>query len=207
MQRWEKETQCDRVWLHLSRDRGGISVRSLSAKHQDLSGDPNPQYFLKSTAVQMGGVVPYKWEVYCSANGRCTVGFPILQGLEARTVQRYTWGAYCRTNWRCIAVLFSRPVGVGVSETPLKTALVLGGRFGFFLCSGEGRGSPRRQEGVGVGFLFKVPRERGSPRRGGKGAGGCLRGIWVHFCGGPTFPPRQSECDLNLRFKSQIGSH
>ena len=29
-------------------------------------------------------------------------------------------GAYCRTNWRCIAVLSSRPVGVGVSETLLN---------------------------------------------------------------------------------------
>ena len=79
---------------------------------QELSGDPNPQYFLKSTAVEMGGVLPYKWEAYCSTNGRCIVGFPFLQGLEARKVQRYKWGAYCRTNWRCIAVLSPRPVGV-----------------------------------------------------------------------------------------------
>ena len=34
------------------------------------SGDPNPQYFSKSTAVQMGRVLPYKWEAYCSTNGR-----------------------------------------------------------------------------------------------------------------------------------------
>ena len=32
---------------------------------QEFSGDPNPHYFLESTAVQMGGVLPYKWEVYC----------------------------------------------------------------------------------------------------------------------------------------------
>ena len=86
---------------------------------QELSGDPNPQYFLKSTAVQMGGVLPYKWEAYCSTNGRCTVGFPFLQGLKARKAQRYKWGACCRTNWRCTAALFPRPVGVGVSETLL----------------------------------------------------------------------------------------
>ena len=37
-------------------------------------------------------------------------------------------------------------------------SLVLGGRFGYFLfffqLGGGGRGSPRRQEGVGVGFFF-----------------------------------------------------
>ena len=84
---------------------------------QKHSGDPNPQYFSKSTAVQMGGVLPYKWEAYCSTNGRRIAGFPFLRSLEARKVRRYKWGAYCRTNWRCTAVLSPRPVGVGVSET------------------------------------------------------------------------------------------
>ena len=84
---------------------------------QKRSGDPNPQYFSKSTAVQMGGVLPYKWEAYCSTNGRRTAGFPFLRSLEARKVRRYKWGAYCRTNWRCTAVLFRQVVGVGVSET------------------------------------------------------------------------------------------
>ena len=46
------------------------------AHPQELSGDPNPQCLLKSTAVQMGGVRPYKWERYCNTNGRCIVGFP-----------------------------------------------------------------------------------------------------------------------------------
>ena len=44
----------------------------------------------------------------------------VLQSLEAGKVQRYKWGAYCCTNWRCTAVLSSRPVAVGVSETPLN---------------------------------------------------------------------------------------
>ena len=35
---------------------------------QELSGDPNPQYFVKSTVVQMGGVLPHEWEVYCWAS-------------------------------------------------------------------------------------------------------------------------------------------
>ena len=67
---------------------------------QKRSGDPNPQYFSKSTAVQMGGVLPYKCEAYCSTNGRRIAGFPFLRSLEARKVQRYKWGAYCRTNSR-----------------------------------------------------------------------------------------------------------
>ena len=51
------------------------------------------------------------------------MGFSFLHGLEARKEQRYKWGAYCRTNWRCIAVLSLRPVGVGVSETLLRSVL------------------------------------------------------------------------------------
>ena len=88
-----------------------------SATSQKHSGDPNPQYFSKSTAVQMGGVLPYKWEAYCSTNRRRIAGFPFLRSLEARKVQHYKWGAYCRTNWRRTAVLFRQAVGVGVSET------------------------------------------------------------------------------------------
>ena len=84
---------------------------------QKRSGDPNPQYFAKSTAVQMGGVLPYKWGAYCRTNGRRIAGFPFLRSSEARKVRRYKWGAYCRTNWRCTAVLFRQVVGVGVSET------------------------------------------------------------------------------------------
>ena len=70
--------------------------------------------------------MPYKMrriavqnEAYCSTNGRCTVGFPFFQGLEARKAQRYKWRAHCRTTWRSIAILSPRPVGVRVSETLL----------------------------------------------------------------------------------------
>ena len=59
---------------------------------RELSCDPNPQYFLKNTAVQMRGVLPYKWEAYCSTNERCTVGLHSLEGLEARKAQRYNGG-------------------------------------------------------------------------------------------------------------------
>ena len=45
---------------------------------QKRSGDPNPQYFFKSTAVQMGGVLPYKWEAYRSMGGALQ-GFPFYE--------------------------------------------------------------------------------------------------------------------------------
>ena len=80
---------------------GGRVVRIIfnqARSHQELSGDPNPQHFLRSTAVQMEGVLPCKWEAYRSTNWRCSGGFPFLQGLEDRKVQRYKWGVYCRSN-------------------------------------------------------------------------------------------------------------
>ena len=81
---------------------------------------PTPSIFPK--------VLPYKWEAYCSTNGRRTAGFPFLRSLEARKVRRYKWGAYCRTNWRCTAVLFRHVVGVGVPKH----------------CPGSPRSEPRR---------------------------------------------------------------
>ena len=35
-------------------------------------GDHNHQDFPKSTAIQMGGVLQYKWKAYCDTNGRST---------------------------------------------------------------------------------------------------------------------------------------
>ena len=40
----------------------------------------------------MGGVLPYKWEAYCSTNGRGIAGFPFLRSLEASKIWRYKWG-------------------------------------------------------------------------------------------------------------------
>ena len=88
--------------------------RGYANKNRELSGDPNPQYFLKSTAVQMGGVLQYKWEVYCwlSLSSRLTSqgGTTIRMG----AILPYQLEVYCST--------FPRPVGVGVSETLLKKA-------------------------------------------------------------------------------------
>ena len=117
---------------------GILSLTSITGEKTNLiqkrSGDPNPQYFSKSIAVQMGGVLPYKWEAYCSTNGRRIAGFPFLRSLEARKVRRYKWGAYCRTNGRCSAVLFRQVVGVGVSEKlPIDRQSIhqvkIGGRY------------------------------------------------------------------------------
>ena len=100
-------------WARISGNLTRVLVRKVPTgkpQNHKCSGDPNPQYFSKSTAVQMGGVLPYKWEAYCSPNGRRIAGFPFLRSLEARKVRRYKWGAYCRTNWRCTAVLFRQAV-------------------------------------------------------------------------------------------------
>ena len=97
-------------------DAWTLSSSTLSL-FQKRSGDPNPQYFSKSTAVQIGGVLLYKWGAYCSTNGRRIAGFPFLRSLKAKKARRYKWGAYCRTNWRRTAVLFRRVVGVGISQT------------------------------------------------------------------------------------------
>ena len=48
---------------------------------------PTPGTFSKVLPVQMGGVLRYKWEAYCSTNGGCTAGFAFLQGLEARKAE------------------------------------------------------------------------------------------------------------------------
>ena len=57
---------------------------------------------------------------------------------------------------------------------------LLGGRFGhclFYSARGRGKGSPRRQEGAGVGFLLKSQGGEGLPR-----GGGVLRGLEVCVC-------------------------
>ena len=46
---------------------------------QEFSGDPNPQYFLKSTAVQMGGVLQYKWRRTAVQLGGVLLGFPFFK--------------------------------------------------------------------------------------------------------------------------------
>ena len=68
-----------------------INTPILSQKYCRTNG--------RRIAIQMGGVLPYKWE------------------------------AYCHINWRCIAALSPRPVGVGVSDTLLEDVSNIWGRF------------------------------------------------------------------------------
>ena len=69
-----------------------MSAPGSRTQLQKLSGDPNPQHFLKSIAVQMGGVLPCQWEAYCNTNGgwRCTFGFPFLNLIKAQKPRRYS---------------------------------------------------------------------------------------------------------------------
>ena len=77
----------------------GVLIQKQGPKARERSGDPNPQCFSKSTAVQMGDVLPYKWEVYrwLSLSSR-------LRSQESAAIQMggvlpYKWGVYCRTFW------------------------------------------------------------------------------------------------------------
>ena len=68
--------------------------------HQKRSGDPSPQYFSKSTAVQMGGVLQYKWEAYCGVSLSSKLRF--LRSQESTAIQMggvlpYRLEVYCRT--------------------------------------------------------------------------------------------------------------
>ena len=67
---------------------------------------PSPGSFSTVSPSQMGDVLRYKEEAYCSTSCGCTAAFPFLQSLEASEAQLYKWGAYCGTNWRCTASIF-----------------------------------------------------------------------------------------------------
>ena len=66
-------------------------------------GDHNHQDLPKSIAVQVGGVLRYKWEAYCDTNGRSAEVFPFPESSVAPEALHHKLEAYCSTNWRCIA--------------------------------------------------------------------------------------------------------
>ena len=65
-------------------------------------GDHNHQDFCRSTAIQMGSVLQYKWEAYCDTNGRRTDSISLsLQppGIKSTAMQiggvlQYKWEVY-----------------------------------------------------------------------------------------------------------------
>ena len=77
-----------------------------SCYNEEQSGDHNHQDFPKSTAIQMGGVLRYKWEAYCDTNGRSTDSISLTLEPRGTKALRYKWEAYCDTNGRRIAILF-----------------------------------------------------------------------------------------------------
>ena len=64
---------------------------------QKRSGDPNPQYFSKSTAVQMGGVLQYKWEAYCRVSLSSKLRSQESMAIQMGGVLPYKLEVYCRT--------------------------------------------------------------------------------------------------------------
>ena len=64
---------------------------------QKRSGDPNPQYFSKSTAIQMGGVLPYKWEAYCRVSLSSKLRGQESTAIQMGSVLPYKLEVYWRT--------------------------------------------------------------------------------------------------------------
>ena len=68
-------------------------------------GDHNHQDFSKSTAIQMGGVLQYKWEAYCDTNGTSTDSISLSSerrgtksiAIQIRGVLQYKLEVYCDT--------------------------------------------------------------------------------------------------------------
>ena len=79
--------------------------RVINGKHP---GDHNHQDFPQSTAMQMGGVLQYKWEAYCDTNGRSTDNISLSlqpRGTKSIAIQiggvlQYKWEVYCDTYLR-----------------------------------------------------------------------------------------------------------
>ena len=76
-----------------------------TALDQKRFGDPNPQYFSKSTAVQMGGrtavqmggVLQYKWEAYCGVSLSSKLRSQESTAIQMGGVLPYKLEVYCRT--------------------------------------------------------------------------------------------------------------
>ena len=82
------------------------------AAYQCLNGNVpvthNHQDFPKSTAIQTGDVLQYKWKTYCDTNGRSTEVFPFPGSSVAPKALQYKLDAYYDTNWRLYCNTFLR---------------------------------------------------------------------------------------------------
>ena len=68
------------------------ALKDLAApKHGEHSGDHNHQDFPKGTAIQIGGVLQYKWEAYCHANGRSTDKISQMGGVLRYFLEKKWW--------------------------------------------------------------------------------------------------------------------
>ena len=93
-----------------------FSFPDLARQQSGTFRNPQPPgIFSKATPAQMGGVLQYKWEAYCSTNERCIAAFPFLQGLEASKAQCYKWGGVLRYKLEVYCQYFSDKLyGLGV---------------------------------------------------------------------------------------------
>ena len=91
-------------------------LEASRAKNEELSGTPNPRYFLKSiagtngrrTAIQIGGALQYKLEVYCGVSLS-----PELRSQRGTALQM--WGRTAVQIGGVPPVLFRQVVWVGGS--------------------------------------------------------------------------------------------
>ena len=73
--------------------------------HGEHPGDHNHQDFPKSAAIQMGGVLQYKWEACCDTNGKSTDSISLSlenRGTGSTAIQmggvlQYKWEVYFDT--------------------------------------------------------------------------------------------------------------
>ena len=83
-------------------------VACCENKDGEHPGDHNHQDFPKTTAIQMGSVLQYKWEAYCDTNGRSTDSISLSSegrvtestAIQIGGVLQYKLEVYFDTFWR-----------------------------------------------------------------------------------------------------------
>ena len=111
--------------------QGERSVKSANCwtNNGEDPGDHNHQDFPKSTAIEIGGVLQYKWEAHWDTNGGSADSISLSSEHRAPKVLQYT-------NWRRIAIqtggvlryFFDQVVVAGVSDILPKQITKIGRR-------------------------------------------------------------------------------